>query len=139
MDAARHDTDLAGAWCNDARTVGTDETRIRGSQGRLDPEHIQHRNALGNAGDDPDARICGFQYGIRRERRWHVDHAGIRTGLAHCFMHRVEYGTLQMLLPPFSRSYTTHQLGAIGDGLLGMKGSLFAGETLADHFGITVY
>jgi len=44
-----------------------------------------------------------------------------------------------MRLPAFTRRDTTHQLGAIGNGLLGMECPLLAGKTLANHFCIFVY
>src|SRR5471032_3260906 len=38
----------------------------------------------------------------------------------------------------FARRGAAYHLGAIGDGLFGMKGALLAGEALADHLGILV-
>ena len=44
-----------------------------------------------------------------------------------------------MHLAAFSGRNATNHFGAIGDGLLGMKGALRAGKPLTDHFGIFVY
>ena len=44
----------------------------------------------------------------------------------------VEHRKIQVRLPALPRCYTTDNLGAVGNGLLGMKRTLRPGETLRD-------
>ena len=47
-DVAGHDPDLALARRQHARAVGADQPRLRARQRALDPDHVEHRNALGD-------------------------------------------------------------------------------------------
>src|SRR3546814_5076783 len=57
VDVARHDADLALAGGDDARAVRADEHDILVALQRvLDPQHVQHRDALGDRDDDLEDR-----------------------------------------------------------------------------------
>ena len=138
MNCAGHDADLAGAGRDDAGTVRPDQARIRARQRRAHLEHVQHRNAFGDADDQLDAGIGRFQNRIGRERRRHVDHRRIRAGLAHRRRDGIEHRQTQMHLSTLARRHAADQLGTVGNCLLGMEGALLAGEALADHPGVFV-
>ncbi len=101
-------------------------------------QHVQHRNALGDADDDLDAGIRRLEDRIGREGGRHVDHAGIGAGLAHRVVHGVEHRPVEVLLAALARRDAADQLGAVGDGLFGVEGALLAGEALADDLGVLV-
>ena len=85
-----------------------------------------------------DLRVNRFQDGVGGERRRHIDGDGVGADLLLRFAHRVEHRQAQMGAAAFAGRGAAHHLGAVGDGLLGMKGALLAGEALADHFGVLV-
>ena len=53
-------------------------------------------------------------------------------------LHGVEHRQAQVLLAAAPGRDAADQLGAVGDGLLGMEGALLAGEALADDPGVLV-
>ena len=77
VDIAWHDADLALPGVMTPGQFGPMRTDREPDQCRLDSQHVQHRNALGDADDDADAGIRRLQDGIRREGRrarrswWH--------------------------------------------------------------------
>src|SRR3569623_1880237 len=133
VNRARHDADLAFARRDHSRAVGADQPRIVRFQRRLHLEHVDHRNALGDAYDSSDAGVGGFQYRIGRVRCRHVDHGGVRLGGRDGVAHGIEHRPFEMELPALARRYAADQLRAVFDGLLGVKRALLAGETLTDH------
>src|SRR3546814_2949784 len=55
VDVAGHDADLALAGGDDARAVRADQDHVLIALQRvLDPQHVQHRDALGDRDDDLD-------------------------------------------------------------------------------------
>src|SRR5690606_13071534 len=139
VDVARHDADLALARRDDARAVGADQVDVREIlQGRLDLQHVQHRNAFGDAGDYLDAALGRFQDRVGGEGCRHVDHARRGAGGFHRVAHGVEYRQVEMLLAAAARSDAADQLGAVGQRLLGVEGALLTGKALADHLGVLV-
>ena len=74
VDVAGHDAHFAFAGGDDAGAVRADEADARAADGGFDFEHILHRDAFGDAGDDFDARIDRFEDGVGGEGGWHEDH-----------------------------------------------------------------
>ena len=68
MDVARHDADLALARRDDAGAVGTDEARLRARQRALHLDHVEHRDALGDADDERDLGVDRFQDRVGGDR-----------------------------------------------------------------------
>ena len=101
-------------------------------------QHVQHRNAFGDADDDLDAGVRRFQDRVGGERGRHVDHRGVRAGLPHRVAHGVEHRQAQMRLPALARRDAADHLRAVGNRLFGMEGALLAGEALADDLGVFV-
>ena len=64
-----------------ARAVGADESGARRLQERDDAQHVQRRDALGDAEDRADAGRDRLQHRVRRARSRNVDDARVGAGL----------------------------------------------------------
>src|SRR4051812_35003948 len=137
-DVARHDANLAFARRHHARTVRTDETRLRSGQRALHLHHVGNRNAFGDADDQRDLGIDRFGDRVGGAGRRHVDHAGVAAGLFFRFDHGVEHRQPEMRRAAFARRRAADHLGAVVDRGLRMEGAVLAGEALANDLGILV-
>src|SRR3979411_2800791 len=137
-DVAGHDSDLALSGRHHAGAIRTDQPRFRIVERAADLDHIGHRNAFGVADDQRDLCIDRFANRVRRARRRHINHAGIGAGLFARFRHRIEHRQIEMPCASLSRRYAADHSGAVKHRLLGMKGAVLAGKTLADDLGIAV-
>jgi hypothetical protein len=108
------------------------------AQGTLHLDHVEHRDALGDADRQRDAGVDRLEDRIRREGRRHVDGAGVRPGLADRLGDRVEDRQVEMSRAAFARRHAADHPGAVGQGLLRVEGPLRAGEALADDLGVLV-
>src|SRR5690606_7227216 len=139
VDVPRHDSDLALARGDDAGAVRADQHDVVvAGQRILDPQHVQHRDALGDGDDDLDARIGGFQDRVGRVRRRHVDDGGIGAGVGDRIGHGVEHRQAQVLGAALAGGHAAHDLGAVLDHPFGVEGALGAGEALDDDLGVLV-
>src|ERR1700730_15452603 len=134
MDMAGHDADLALLGRDDAGTVGPDEPAARAAESALHHQHVEHRDALGDADDERHAGIDRLEDGVGGERRRHVDRRGGGAGLAYGLVDGVVDGQVEMLGAAFAGRHAADHLGAVGDRLLGVERALGAGEALADDF-----
>ena len=98
---------------------------------RLD--HVERRNAFGDADDDRDARVGGFHDGVGGECGRNVDHRGIRTGFPDRVGNRVEDRNSLVRRAAFAGRDAADDIRSILDHLLRMEGSFFAGNTLHDQ------
>ena len=137
-DVARHDADLALARCHDARAVRADKTALRAAEGPLDPDHVEDRNALGDADDERDLRIDRLEDRVGGKGRGHVDDAGVGAGGGFGLGDGVEDREAEMDLPALPRRDAADHLRAVLDGLLGMERAVLAGKALADDAGIGI-
>ena len=111
---------------------------LRTGQGALHADHVEHRNALGNANDQFHAGVHGLQDGIRGKGRRHVNNGGVGAGGGDRLADRVEHGQVEMLRAALVRCYAADHVRAIGDGLFGMERALGSGEALANYFRVVV-
>src|SRR6185312_5398317 len=137
-DVARHDADLALARGHHARAVRADEARLRAGQRALDAHHVHHRDALGDGDDQRDLRLDRFADRVGRAGRRHVDHRRLAAGFLARFRDGVEDRQIEMLAAAFAGRGAADHLGAVLDGLLGVKGAVLAGEALADDLRVLV-
>src|SRR5262249_58903482 len=91
-----------------------------------------------DADDKGDFGLDRFANRIRSASRRHVDHARVAIGLLLRLRYGVEDRQAEMSGAAFARRCAANHLGAAGDRLLGMKGAILAGETLADDLGALV-
>src|SRR5580658_1041042 len=138
MDEARHDPDLALAWRDDSGAVRSHQASGRSSQYCLDPDHVIHGNALGDAHDEFDARIGRFEDRICSAGGGYIDHARGCASFPHSVLNRIEHRQAEMPLSAAPGSNAANELSAVRERSLGMESALFAGESLANHLGIAI-
>ena len=97
MYAARHDADLALAGRDDARTVRSDEPSLGEVDGVCRAHHVNHRNAFGDADDERELGVGGFEDGVGGIRRRNKNHRRVRAGSFHRVGHGIKHGSLEML------------------------------------------
>ena len=139
-DVARHDADLAFLGREHARAVRPDQARLGTAKRPLHAHHVEHRNAFRDADDQRNFGIDGFENGVGRKRRRHVDGARRRTGLRLGFLHRIEQRQIRQLRigrlgATLARRDAAGHLRAVGARLLGVERSLAACQALADRDG----
>ena len=124
-DVARHDADLAFVRRHHARAVRPDQARASSLQRALDLDHVEHRDALGDADDQRDLGIDRLQDRVGGAGRRHVDDAGVGAGRRLRLGDGVEDRQAEVRsVPPLPGDDAADHLGAVGDRLLGMEGAL---------------
>ena len=119
-----HDADLAFAWGDHAWAVRADQDYAQLVALNFSVQHVQGRNAFGDANDQLDAAEGCFQDRVFAERSWNVDHAGGGASGSYSIFHGVEHWQTQVLGAAFTRRNATDHLGAVFDGLLGVETTL---------------
>src|SRR5690606_9516817 len=138
VNVARHNADFAFTGGDHARAVRADQAYAQLITLHFGIQHIQRRNAFGDADDQLDAAVSCFQNGIFTEGGWYVDNRGFCTGGFYRFFNSIEHRQTQVSRTTLARSYTANHFGAVGNGLFRVKSTLCAGKALADHFGVFV-
>ena len=85
-----------------------------------------------------DAGISRFDDGVFAVRCWHVNNGGIRLNGSNGFAHGVEHWQAEVSGTTFTWGDTANHFGAVGNRLFAVESALFAGEALANHFGVFV-
>src|SRR3546814_13761498 len=88
---------------------------------------------------DWSSDVCSsdlLQNGVGRERRRHIDDASICTGLFNSVRHGVEHRKVEVGGAALAGGHAADHLGAVWHRLLGVDGTLRAGEALAPELGI---
>src|SRR5512133_1664846 len=138
VDIAGHDADLALAGGNHARAVGADQTGLLALHVLFDLDHVQHRDALGDAADQFDAGVDGLHDGVGGEGGRDVDDGGGGAGLFYGFDDGVVDGKAVDDCAALAGRYAADHLGAVVAGPLGMKEAGGAGDPLGDDFGVLI-
>src|ERR1700729_1191147 len=112
VNAAGHDADLAFAGGDYAWAIGTDEAGFFEVDGGGYANHVDDRNAFGDADDQRHFRVGGFEDGIRGEGWRNEDYRRICARGFYGFGYRVEYRTLEMLGATFAGGDSAHDVGA---------------------------
>ena len=107
-------------------------------QRALDPNHVEHRNALGDRDDQRHLGVDRLEDRVRGEWRRDVDHGRRRTGLRNRLVHGVEHRQADMLGPALPRSDAADHLGAVSERLLRVERAGLAGHPLGDDLGVAV-
>ncbi|MND44866.1 hypothetical protein D3C80_357150 [compost metagenome] len=133
-----HDADLALARSDDAWAVRADQGNTQLVALDLGIQHVQGRNAFGDADDQLDAAESRFQDRVFAERSRNVDNRSVSTGSRNGFFNGVEHWQAQVSGAALAWGHAANHLGAVGDGLFGVESTLRAGEALADDFGVFI-
>ena len=76
------------------------------------------------------AGVGGLHDRVRGERRRHENHGRVRAGGLYGSRYGIKHRQVEMFLAALARRDAADDLGAVGDGLLGMEGAFLAGEAL---------
>src|SRR5688572_32795715 len=82
MDRARDDADLGPTGRGRARTVGADEAGPVRTNDLDSRDHVERRDAFGDAEDGGDPGVRGLHHGVWRPGGRDEDERSVRTGLA---------------------------------------------------------
>ena len=133
VNAAGHDADLGFAGRDDAGAVGADEARLRVLELRPDLHHVVDRDAFGDADDQRQAGVFGFEDGVGGERRRHEDDGGVGAGLLYRLGDGVEDRPALVGGAAFAGRDAADDFGAVFGAALRVEGSFFAGDSLHDE------
>ena len=107
--------------------------------------HVQDRNPLSDADDQPDPGIVCFEDRVGGERRRNEDQRAVGTGLLDRFLNGVEDGEAIDLRPPFAGStpadedvLTRTMFLGVRPALLRVKQPGLAGDALTNDFRVLV-
>ena len=135
---AGHDPDLAFVGRQHAGAIGADQPRLRAGQRALDPDHVEHRNALGDGDDQRHFGVDRLEDRVRGERRRDVDHAGGGAGLRDRFVRPCRTPAGRDARAALPRRDAADHLRAVGERLLGVEGAGLTGHPLGDDLGVAV-
>ena len=125
MNVARHDTNLAFAGLDDTGAVRANQSRlVLRSHDGLHLDHVEGGDTLSDAHDEVHLGLDGFQDGVGREGRRDVDHRGLSIGLLLALGERGVHGQTKMRGTALSLVDATDDLGAIGNRLFSVEGTL---------------
>src|SRR5260370_42511201 len=102
VDAAAHDTNFAFAGRDDAGAIRADQARFLEVHDGGDAHHVDGGNAFGNADDERELGVGGFQNGVGGVRRGNEDHGGVCAGGFRGIGDGVEDGALEMFGSTFA-------------------------------------
>ncbi len=104
----------------------------------IDVDHVAGRNALGNAYDDLDSGVGGFQNGVRSKWRRHENHRCVGPFIPDRLGDRIEHRPIEMARSALAGRDASDQACAVLDHLLGVEGALPTGESLHDETRVLV-
>src|SRR5579859_1163552 len=138
MNAAGHDADFAFAGRNDSGAIRPDKTRLGEIHGCGSTNHVDNRNAFGDANDERNLRVGGFKNGVGSVRGRNKNNGGVGAGGFHGFHNRVKDGPFEMLGIALAGSDAANDVGAVLDHLLRVESAFAAGEALNDEASLFV-
>src|SRR6266700_5458933 len=115
VNAAGHDANFALARRNDARTIRTNETCVIEVHNRGHANHVHDGDTLGDANNERDLCISGFENRVSREGRWDENHRSIRAYGLRGIGDGVEHRALEMLRAAFFGGDTADNVRAVLD------------------------
>ena len=138
VDVARHDADLAFTGGDDARAVGADQAGLLALHVLFDFDHVQDRDAFGDAADQLDPGVDGFHDGVGGKGGRDVDDGCRGAGLFYGFFDGVKDREAVDGAAAFAGGDTADHPGAVLPGALGVEQAGGAGDALGDDCGVFV-
>ena len=140
MNVAGHDTNLALGRLDDTRAVGSNQScLVLSLENRFHSDHIESRNALSDTYNQFDLGLDSLLDRVGSEGSGHVDDRRLAASVLLGLAHSAEHWKIQVGRPGLPVVNTAHHLGSVGDGLLGVEGTVLTRDTLADDAGVLVY
>src|SRR5438132_4482975 len=133
VDAAGHDADFAFARGDDAGAVRADQARFLEVHDGGYAHHVEGGDAFGDADDEGNFGVVGFQDGIGGVGRRNKNDGGVCDSGVRGVSDGVEDGALELFRSTFARRDPADDACAIFDHLLGVESSFAAGEALDDE------
>src|SRR5262249_41415739 len=133
VNVAGHNSDLAFAWRDHARTIRTNKPSRAITQVIEGTNHIERRYALGYANGQRQRRVRRFHDRISSERRRNIDHACVGSCLLDRFGNRVKNRNAFVLCAALAWRSPCDYLRAVSDHLSGVKGAFLACDPLDDN------
>ena len=133
MDSGRHDSNLAVARRNDSRTIGADQPRAPVLQELPGADHIERRDALGDADNQLQLGVGCLHDRVGGVRWRHKDHGGVGRGLFHSFLDRIEDRPALVRRASLARGYAPDNLRPIFRARPGMECAFPPGQPLHNH------
>src|SRR6185369_327594 len=138
VNMTRHDSDLAFAGRDDSGTIRTNQSSFSIAEIGKRAHHIQRRDSFGDAHCERKLSVGGFHYRVGGKRRWNVDYTRVGASLSDCISEGIENGDAVVFGAAFSRRHAGNNLSAVCDHLSGVKGSLFACDSLNNNARILI-
>ena len=132
VNRSRHDSDLAFAGRNDAGTIWADQPRAPILQELPGFDHVERRNAFGDADDEIELGVGGFHDGVSGEWWGNENYSGVGAGFFHGFLHGVENWPAFVGGASLARSDSADDLRAVRGAGFGVESAFSSGEALHD-------
>src|SRR5580692_297891 len=139
MNPRGHDSDLAFARRNNARTVRPNQPGAAVLQILPRAYHIERRNALGNANDQFQLSIGGFHNRISRKWRRNENDRCIGASLADRFLDGVEDGPAFVSDATLAGSDSANDLGSVLRAGFRVKCAFPSSQSLYDDSSRFIY
>ena len=138
MNMARHDSDFAFAGRDDSGAIGSDQPRSLSFEEGACPDHVECRNAFGDANDQFDAGGGRFHDRIGRIWRRYENDGGVGSRLAPRFFNRIEDIEAFMCDAAFGRRDSPHHVRPVLHGLNRVKRAFKTGDALNEQSCVVV-
>lgn len=139
MNVTRHDTNLAFAGLDNTGAVRTDESSLAlRAHDSLDLDHVEGRDTLSDADDEVHLGFDGLKNGVGSKRRRNINDGGLSISHFLALGEGSEDGETEMLGAALSLVDATNNLGAVGNRLLSMEGTVLTSHTLDEDLGVLV-
>ena len=146
VNMAGHDANFAFIRGDHPGAVRTHQPGLRAVEGALHRDHVEHRNALGDADDKRNFRRDRLQDGIGGKGRRHINDRSIGARLLVGLGDRIEDRQGRALgrlargpdRSALARRHAADHFCAIGDGLFRVESAGFAGQALTKDLGVFI-
>lgn len=125
MNVTGHDTNLAFTRLNDTGAVRTYESRLAlGAHNGFDLDHVEGGDTLSDADDEVHLGFDSLKNGVGSKRWRNVDDGSLSISRLLGLGEGGEHGETEMNGTALSLVDTANDLGAVGNGLFSMEGTL---------------
>ena len=125
MDVSGHNANLALSRLNNTGAIRANKTRlVLALHDSFYLDHVECWDAFSDADNEVHLGFYCLEDCVGGERRGHVEHCGLSTGLFFGFSNVGENGEAQVSSACLLVVDATDHVGSVSNGLFGMEGSL---------------